>query len=268
MAHIKLLATPAGQTILDAWEFIKNYEGASKKKWRHAPSTGMNASWRKEVYGEQEEQVNQRAYTFWVLEQVLEGLRRHDLYIPNSDRYGDPRALLLQGIEWNSVRPQILRSLNWSLHVEESLAPLEKELDQAYRQTTSRWEDNSAVRVETFAGKERIVLIPLDRLEESDSLRALKNRVHNLLPHTDLPELILEVNRWTGFADSFTHFSEGKSRVKDLAVSICAVLISQACNIGLDPVIQPGIPALERDRLTWIEQNYFRFEPSHKLMYV
>ena len=43
-------------------------------------------------------------------------------------------------------------------------------------------------------------------------------------------------------------------------VSICAVLIAKACNIGLKPLVQRGIPALEYDRLIWVDQNYFRSE--------
>lgn len=163
--------------------------------------------------------------------------------------------------EWEAVRPQVLRSLNWSIDPEESLTVLKKELDQAYRQTVARWDENSAVRIEeTSIGKERVALTPLERLEEPHSLRILRDQVQSLLPRTDLPALLLEINQWTGFADAFTHISEGNFRAKDLAVSVCAVLIAQACNIGLEPVIQPGIPALERDRLTWVEQNYFRAE--------
>ncbi len=74
--------------------------------------------------------------------------------------------------------------------------------------------------------------------------------VQYLIPQIDLPELILEVNRWVKFTDAFVHISQGGSHVSDLDVSICAVLISQACNIGLKSVVKPGIPDLEYDRLT------------------
>lgn len=43
-------------------------------------------------------------------------------------------------------------------------------------------------------------------------------------------------------------------------ISVCAVLVAEACNIGVNPVVQHGRPALERDRLTWVTQNYFRAE--------
>jgi len=73
------------------------------------------------------------------------------------------------------------------------------------------------------------------------------------VPHIDLPELLLEVAGWTGFLTEFTHVSEGAARADDLDVSICAVLLAEACNIGLEPVTRPSMPALTRARLsvTW-----------------
>lgn len=39
-----------------------------------------------------------------------------------------------------------------------------------------------------------------------------------------------------------------------------AVLIATSCNIGLKPVIRADIPALTRNRLAWVQQNYLRSE--------
>jgi len=36
------------------------------------------------------------------------------------------------------------------------------------------------------------------------------------------------------------------------------VLIAEACNIGLEPLVHHGQPALTRSRLSWVEQNYLR----------
>jgi hypothetical protein len=64
----------------------------------------------------------------------------------------------------------------------------------------------------------------------------------------------------TGFADEFAHISEGRGRVGDLTMRICAVLIGEACNIGLEPLVHPEIPALTAARLAWVQQNYIRAE--------
>ncbi|ELX3518583.1 Tn3 family transposase, partial [Escherichia coli] len=42
--------------------------------------------------------------------------------------------------------------------------------------------------------------------------------------------------------------------------SLCAVLMAEACNIGLEPLIKHNIPALTRHRLSWVKQNYLRAE--------
>ena len=41
-------------------------------------------------------------------------------------------------------------------------------------------------------------------------------------------------------------------------VSLCAVLLAEACNIGREPLIRPDVPALTFDRLVWVQQNYLR----------
>lgn len=46
----------------------------------------------------------------------------------------------------------------------------------------------------------------LDKLNEPASLIALKEQVQGL-PHVDLPEVLLEVQAITGFADEFTYIS-------------------------------------------------------------
>jgi hypothetical protein len=57
-----------------------------------------------------------------------------------------------------------------------------------------------------------------------------------MLPRVDLPEVLLEINARTGFAAEFTHLSQTTARVEDLHISICAVLLAEACNIGLEGV--------------------------------
>jgi hypothetical protein len=75
-----------------------------------------------------------------------------------------------------------------------------------------------------------------------------------------LPELLLEIEARTGFAAEFTHVSESRSRIADLPISLGAVLLTEACNLPLRAFVQEGVPALERERLLWIQQNYVRPE--------
>jgi Tn3 transposase DDE domain len=100
----------------------------------------------------------------------------------------------------------------------------------------------------------------LDRLDEPPSLIALREQVDALLPRIDLTDAILEIHGYTGFADEFTHISQNNARLDNLALSICAVLAAEACNIGIEPLVNPENPALTYARLAWVQQNYIRAE--------
>jgi Tn3 transposase DDE domain len=76
----------------------------------------------------------------------------------------------------------------------------------------------------------------------------------------DLPDALLEIHVRTGFADEFLHISDTAARVADLPISVCAVLLTEACNIGLEPLVRRDVPALTYGRLRWVQQNYFRAE--------
>jgi hypothetical protein len=83
-----------------------------------------------------------------------------------------------------------------------------------------------------------------------------------MLPKIDLPDLLFEVHAWTGFLDAFVHLGDGTTRMKDLSTSVVAPLVSEACNIGLAPVVNPGYEALTRARLVHVDQYYLRADTT------
>jgi TnpA family transposase len=198
------------------------------------------------------------AYTFCVLEGLQAALRRRDVFVEPSWRYADPRAGLLKGDEWEVTRPLIYRTLGLSASPEPTLAAMAAELDLTYRAVAARLPGNPAVRFETVGDKQELVLSPLDKLDEPASLIALRDKVADMLPRVELPELMLEIAARTNFTVAFTHVSERTARAVDLPVSLCAVLMAEACNTGLEPLICPDVTALKRDRLSWVDQNYIR----------
>ena len=48
--------------------------------------------------------------------------------------------------------------------------------------------------------------------------------------------------------------------MQGLPTSLCANLIAEACNIGLEPLTRNDVPALRRARLSWVNQNFIRNE--------
>lgn len=108
-----------------------------------------------------------------------------------------------------------------------------------YRQVAKNFADNQAVSLDFTGKRTKLTIVHLNGLDEPPTLKLLSKHISDLLPVVDLTELLLEINAHTGFADEFTHASEAGARMDDLTVSICAVLLAEACNIGMEPFIHP-----------------------------
>lgn len=80
------------------------------------------------------------------------------------------------------------------------------------------------------------------------------------MPRIDFPELLLEANRMSDFTEECSHISDNSLRVSGIDVSLCAVIMADACNIGLEPLINDDSPQLTRNRLSWVQQNCIRAE--------
>lgn len=143
---------------------------------------------------------------------------------------------------------------------EPELALLREELDLAWRRTAEDLPTNTALSIEQRDGRSYVRLTPLQAAPEPASFLALEKAVAALMPKVDLPDVILDVASWTGFPDEFTHVSEGEARVDDLWITVCAVLLAEACNVGLEPLARKDVPALTPVRLAFVAQNYFRAE--------
>lgn len=260
LAAITFAGNPAGQPVVEALDFLARREQPPPRpRIRTAPPAVVSRSWRRFVYGARGS-VDERYYTFCTLDRLQDGMRRRDVFVEGSERWGDPRARLLTGPAWEAVRADVCRTLNHERTPAAEIAALTQQLDDAYRQTAARWDQNDAVRIEQQDGQDRLVLTPLDKLDEPASLKNLRKQVRARLPEVELPEVLQEVAAWTGMTEEFTHVSEDQARVADPDLSICAILLAEACNIGLEPLARTDHPALTQGRLGWIRQNYLRAE--------
>jgi len=187
------------------------------------------------------------AYVMCLLTQLHAALRRRDLFADPSLRWADPRAKLLDGADWGAVRGEVLAGLGLTAPVEQHLAEYTATLDASVR-----------VVPDGETGRMRLSVSRLEKLGDPPSLIDLRKRVAAMMPVVDLPELLMDVHSWTGMLDAYTHVGGLATRMDQLPVTVAALLVADACNVGLVPVIHPGNPALTRDRLSHVDQNYIR----------
>ncbi|MCF2954080.1 Tn3 family transposase [Yersinia pestis subsp. pestis] len=244
---------------LAAIHYLTELNGTKKRLLDDAPEHIITDPWKRLVY-DAEGRIQRAGYSLCLLERLQDALRRRDIWLKNSDRWGDLREKLLQGEEWQAQRVLVCRALGHPTDGHKGVQQLAVQLDETWRAVASRFEGNTEVHICNDGKYPSLTISSLEKLEEPLSLLRLNNRVRQLLPPVDLTELLLEIDARTGFTREFTHVSESGARAQDLHISLCAVLMAEACNIGLEPLIKHNIPALTRHRLSWMKQNYLQAE--------
>ncbi|MDQ6778305.1 MAG: Tn3 family transposase, partial [Actinomycetota bacterium] len=260
LARVEFGAVDARATVVDAVRCLPELVGRRRVLAGELDGTLVAGSWRRLVFSNPELSAgvaDHRAYIFCVLEQLHRGLRRREIYAEGADRWGDPRARLLHGERWESARPRVLKALDLPAEPDPHLDALSITLDDAYRQVA---EELAHANGQAVIENGRIRLERLGPAPETPGLAAERGEMARMMPRVDLPEVLLEIFARTGVVDCFTHISGASTRMDELEVSLCAVLLSKACNIGLRPVINPGDRALTRGRLRHVDAAYKRPE--------
>lgn len=201
---------------MEAHQYLARMLESRKQLLEEAPLNIVSNSWKRPVF-DKDGRVTKRGYTLCFLDKLQDSLRRRDVYVENSDRWGDPRAKLLQGAEWQANRLQVCRSLGHPLNPKEAIDGLVRQLDTTNKQVAENFDDNKAVELDLSGKRPTLTITHFDKLDVPPSLALLSQQVDGLLPSVDLSELLLEIHAHTGFADEFIHVSESNARAEDLS---------------------------------------------------
>ncbi len=80
---------------------------------QQAPLDIIPAAWRCLVLPHHDPAADRRRYMLWTVA-ASKSLRRRDIFVSRSERWGDPRVKLMQGAQWEAMRPQNCRALGRS----------------------------------------------------------------------------------------------------------------------------------------------------------
>ncbi|WP_160166735.1 Tn3 family transposase [Nocardiopsis kunsanensis] len=255
-------AVEAGQPVLEALRTAAAM-ARSRKHYRaediaaHAELTG--GSWKRPIYANPDLEagrIDKAAFLMCVIEHLHRALKRRDVFARSGDRWGDPRARLLSGTDWHDTRERVLRALELAEEPAGHLAELSSALEAGYTRVLDGLGSNTAIQ---FTGG-RLRLQPLEAAGEPPLMGEFRALVDAMMPRLDLPDLLMEVDARTGFTEAFTHYSGAETGMEDFATSVCALLVAEACNIGLVPVAKDSGPALSLARLQQVDHAYVRAE--------
>ena len=279
---IKFEGTPAMKGLLEAISFVKRTSGTAQSSWGEPPRAFIPRTWLGLVFMSSKVGLTNKTktenssdanttkntktifkrhhYLVCVAHQLHAALKRGDVFVLRSNNHGDPRVHMLEGETWNAIRAEVVSALGLTLKPEVMLKRWSQSLDQTYQVVAKDLLLNPNVRLKTRSSKDgernELVIQPFDALPESESLQTLKGNVDSRLPEIPLTEMLLEINARTNFASVMLQDSPTFPHAINIELSVLAVLIAEACNIGLTAVADERNPALKLARLNWVKKNY------------
>jgi len=218
------------------------------------PLDFVDSDWRPYVVDD-DGQISRRYYELCALWSLRHELRVGNVWATNSRRYAEIESYLIPRSQWPRLRIEVAEMTgvpaDGAAHLEEKRAELEVRLARLDRLLA---EGDDAVRLRDG----RVVLSPNEAEERPASAVALEREIARRIPEIDLPDLVIEVDGWTGFSETFEHAGGARRRSKDFLPHLYAALLAHACNFGLEQMAQ--VTDITYDRLAWCTTWYLREE--------
>jgi TnpA family transposase len=233
-------------------------EAGSRVVPDNAPIDFVPKKWTSVVLKDGE--VNKHGWEFALLHEARTALRAGDLTVSGSQRYAAWDSDLYQSDVWASRRDAWYSEQGLPRDGESFVSDT---LDQLHRQT-----QRVAKRIarnknpDACVEGDHLKLTALEKVELPQEVSAIRSDLVSLFPLTGLPELLMEVNRWTPFAGELTHLTGRRQpsteRESATLPVVFAVLVAEATNLGLATMANSsGIPLHE---LEAVYDWYFREE--------
>lgn len=243
-------AAPGAEGLLQAIHLLRQLNASDVREVpADAPRDFVRKRWESLVFSKTG--TDRRFYELCALSELKNSLRSGDLWVSGSRQFNDFKEYILSPEAFEQLKRDGL-----SLSVESCG---EKYLSGRMEQLRSQ-----LVAVDKLASlgqlpdatftKGILKITPLDNLVPVAAEAAMR-KVYALMPHVRITELLLEVDRWTGFTRHFTNLKTGESP-SDPALLLTAVL-ADGINLGLAKMAEV-CPMMTYTKLSWLTAWHIR----------
>jgi TnpA family transposase len=250
---LKLRSAPAAKDVLDAIEVLRamNAENARKVP-ADAPTDFIKKRWEKLVMTDTG--IDRRYYELCALSELKNALRSGDVWVQGSRQFKDFDEYLMPTekfaqLQKNEELPLAVHT-DCNQYLRGRLELLEERLATVNRMAKANDLPDAII---TESG---LKITPLDAAVP-DAAQGLIDQAAMLLPHVKITDMLLEVDKWTGFTRHFTHLKNGDSAAdKNLLLT---TILADGINLGLTKMAE-ACPGTTYAKLSWLQAWHIRDE--------
>ena len=142
--------------------------------------------------------VNRPLYEMCLMDRLVQALNNGQVWVEQSREHTSFQHDWICDSDWPAVRRTFLTEQPQLADGEHFLAQMRQALDQRMAEVNQQWPE---LKNEVQIVDGGLHLSRLDRITEPEGTDAVRAVLQRLFPRCILPELLVEVNGWTGFAN-------------------------------------------------------------------
>ncbi|CAN5813173.1 hypothetical protein BH24DEI2_BH24DEI2_24050 [soil metagenome] len=215
---------------MTALELVRDIHADKRNRVSNsAPTAFIPEDWLAYVWAEGG--IDRHYYELAAIWVLRERLRSGDIYVKHSRRYIPVESYFIPKPVWPGQRLVVHELTGTPLTAEVRLVERETELRTLCQQAEIMLTDSSSKQLQVKQGQ---------LVHERDDADELPPRVTQLsatltasLAQVAITDVLLEVDKDTGFSQGFEHLTTSKRHSNDVLLNLYACLLAQGCNLGL-----------------------------------
>jgi TnpA family transposase len=216
-----------------------------------APTDFVPLKWRPYVVAP-DGRLDRHYYELCTLWELRGALRAGNVWVAQSRRYANPETYLIPHTRWPALRPEVCQQIHAPADGAMRLEQRGRELIELLPRVDRLLTRHGKVRMD----KGRVVVSPLEAEARPERVEHREDDITARLPLIDLPDLLIEVDQWTGFSHHLRHLNGREPHRPTFLPVLYAALLSQGCNFGFARMAQ--MADISADRLAWCTTWYLR----------
>lgn len=230
--------------LLKALALISEMYRAGKRTLPLKPPTAfIRRAWRPFVFKDGD--IDRRAYELCVFSELRNRLRAGDVWVDRSRHYQDFETYLIPKLTFEILKAEGPLPVEIETEVQSYLESRRSALTQELTTVATLAESGELHDVDLAEGDLKIT--PLRAVTPPEAV-SLRDAAYDLLPRIKITDLLLEVDRWTGFSECFTHQRNGQPAENKAA--LLTTILADGINLGLSRMAEACRGATLR-QLAW-----------------